>query len=218
MRIRAATDSKNGAYDSAQIDESSPPLNPTSASLLGGVASPCALVHEGTSALPDASTQVAWATGGCLLIRRDCFQTLDGFDNRFFLYYEDVDLCKRAKEAGFEVWYSPDVAAIHHWPLHSRPVPAPLRLITRHALLHFARTNWPRWQAWTLGRIVRLEAKLRSLWADRAGNHIAASFYRQLKRLVLDLETGRTDKIIERIEAAAEHLAAVAAAQDGRTT
>ena len=168
--------------------------------------------------LPDASTQVPWATGGCLLIRQDCFQTLGGFDNRFFLYYEDVDLCKRAKEAGYEVWYSPDVAAIHHWPLHSRPVPAPLRLITRHALLHFARTNWPRWQAWTLGRIVRLEAKLRSLWADRAGNHIAASFYRQLKRLVLDLETGRTDKVNERIEAAAEHLAAVAAAQDGRTT
>ncbi|MFO0938531.1 MAG: glycosyltransferase family 2 protein [Gemmataceae bacterium] len=168
--------------------------------------------------LPDVYAAVPWATGGCLLVRRDCFRALGGFDQRFFLYYEDVDLCKRALEAGYGVWYSPDVAAIHHWPLHSRPVPAPLRLITRHALLHFARQNWPRWQAWILGRIVRLEAKVRSMWADRAGNHVAASFYRQLKRLVRDLETGRTDKVSRRIESAAEHLAAVAAAQDGRTT
>jgi N-acetylglucosaminyl-diphospho-decaprenol L-rhamnosyltransferase len=168
--------------------------------------------------LPDAATRVPWATGGCLLIRRDCFRSLGGFDRRFFLYYEDVDLCRRATGAGFEVWYTPAAAAVHHWPLHARPVPAPLRLITRHALLTYARTYWPRWQAWALGRVVSLESRLRKAWATRAGNLIAADFYRAMRRMVHDLERGRTEAVAHSIGVAAEHLAAVAAAQDGRTT
>lgn len=167
--------------------------------------------------LPDEVAPVAWATGGCMLIRRDCIEALAGFDEKFFLYYEDVDFCKRAAEKGFEIWFAPSAVAIHHWPLHSRPVPAPLRLITRHALLTYARNYWPRWQAWLLGRIVRIEGRLRAAWASRAGNPVAAQFYRKMRKLVTHLEAGRMDDVRAMIDGAAEHLAAVAAAQDGRT-
>jgi N-acetylglucosaminyl-diphospho-decaprenol L-rhamnosyltransferase len=189
---------------------------PTLANTLAGIFSPrwkrkCRPLPDGEQA------RVPWATGGCLLVHRDCFRMLGGFDERFFLYYEDVDLCKRATQAGFEVWFVPSASAVHHWPLHSRPVPAPLRLITRHALLTFARNYWPKWQSWCLGRIIRLEARLRAAWAARAGNPGAAKFYRAMRKLVSDVECGRNEEVSESIAAAAEHLAAVAAAQDGRT-
>ncbi len=104
---------------------------------------------------------VPWVTGCCLLLRRDCLHELGGLDEDFFLYYEDVDLCVRARARGWSVWYEPNLAVVHHHPLHCRPVPAVLRLVTRHSLLTYAAKHWPRWQCRLLSRIVRTEALAR---------------------------------------------------------
>ena len=44
----------------------------------------------------DRISEVDWVTGCCMFVRRDCFADLGGLDANFFLYYEDVDLCRRA--------------------------------------------------------------------------------------------------------------------------
>ncbi|MGL6097522.1 MAG: glycosyltransferase family 2 protein [Fimbriiglobus sp.] len=160
---------------------------------------------------------VPWVTGGCLLVRRDCFRQLGGMDERFFLYYEDVDLCQRARAAGWTVWYEPGVRVTHHFPLHARTVPPPLRLVTRHALLTYSRKHWPRWQAKLLGGIVWLEASAREAAARWRGQPDAARCYRQMRRLVGDLAAGRAGVVAERIRFAAGFLDRVAAAQDGKT-
>lgn len=51
--------------------------------------------------------------GAFLVIRRALFERLDGFSARFFLYYEDVDLCRRARNAGYLTWYLSGVSVIH---------------------------------------------------------------------------------------------------------
>ncbi len=51
--------------------------------------------------------------GAFLMIRRDLFALLDGFDERFFVYYEDVDLCLRARQAGFAVRHLAGPVARH---------------------------------------------------------------------------------------------------------
>ncbi|WP_157960445.1 glycosyltransferase [Marinimicrobium alkaliphilum] len=57
---------------------------------------------------------VDWASGACLAIRGDVFRQLDGFDERYFLYYEDVDLCWRARrDLQVPVWYFPSVKLVH---------------------------------------------------------------------------------------------------------
>ncbi len=48
-----------------------------------------------------------WLAGACLLIRRDFFEELGGFDPRFFLFFEDTDLCRRCWKAGKRVVYFP---------------------------------------------------------------------------------------------------------------
>jgi GT2 family glycosyltransferase len=161
---------------------------------------------------------VEWATGGCLLIRRECFEQLGGLDESFFLYYEDVDFCRRAAAGGWGVWFDPALEVTHHWPLHARPVPAPLRLITRHALLTYARRHWSRWQSRALSGVVWAEAGARQLWASLRGRKDAARCFGELRKLVGDVAAERDEAANERIRFAAGFLHPVAAAQDGRTS
>jgi N-acetylglucosaminyl-diphospho-decaprenol L-rhamnosyltransferase len=165
----------------------------------------------------DAKRAVEWATGGCLLVRRACFEALGGLDESFFLYYEDVDFCRRAAAAGWGVWFDPSVQVTHHWPLHTRPVPAPLRLVTRHALLKYAQRYWRGWQAKVLGGIVWTEATARLMWAALRRRATDASCYAHLRRLVGDVRAQRDDVAAERIRYAAGFLSPIAAEQDGRT-
>lgn len=51
--------------------------------------------------------------GAALLIKRDLFEKLGGFDERYFLYYEDIDLCRRIRKMGREVVYYPNVEIEH---------------------------------------------------------------------------------------------------------
>lgn len=51
--------------------------------------------------------------GAFLMIRRPVFARLQGFSTEFFVYYEDVDLCKRARDAGWSSWYLSDASVIH---------------------------------------------------------------------------------------------------------
>jgi len=52
-----------------------------------------------------STQEVQSVLGACLLIRSDLFRSLAGFDENFFLYVEELDLCRRIRKAGFQVWY-----------------------------------------------------------------------------------------------------------------
>lgn len=160
---------------------------------------------------------VDWVTGGCLLVRRDCFTQLGGLDEAFFLYYEDVDFCCRATAAGWRVWFDPALEVTHHWPLHARRVPAPLRLMTRHALLTYAKKHWAGWHAGVMSGVVWAEAALRQAWAATRGDWDAGRCYGQLRKLVGDVAAGREKDARRRIRYAAAFLNPIAAEQDGRT-
>jgi GT2 family glycosyltransferase len=186
---------------------------PTLANTLGGLVRPRSR-RRCRHRPADARADVPWVTGGCLLVRRDCFRQLGGLDEGYFLYYEDVDFCRRARGRGWAVVYEPGVAVTHHWPLHTRAVPAPLRLITRHALLGYARKHWPRWQAGLLGFVVWAEAAARGLAARVRGDAVAADCYRRLRGLVIDVLRGRDHAARRAVRYAARFLAPIAAAQD----
>jgi N-acetylglucosaminyl-diphospho-decaprenol L-rhamnosyltransferase len=143
--------------------------------------------------------RVPWATGCCLLLRRECVEDLGGLDEQFFLYYEDVDLCLRARARGWSVCYEPNLAVVHHHPLHCRPVPAVMRLVTRHSLLTYAAKHWPRWQFHVLARIVRTEAMARRLWAWCEGDASKARAFAELSALATELASGKVALARERI-------------------
>jgi GT2 family glycosyltransferase len=54
-----------------------------------------------------------WVSGACMLVRRDLLERLDGFDEGFFMYCEDTDLCRRVRDAGYDVRFEPAAVAVH---------------------------------------------------------------------------------------------------------
>lgn len=66
-----------------------------------------------TCADPFSPAQVDWIPGAFSIIRRSVLDKVGFFDERFFFYCEEVDLCRRIKAANYEVWYWPDVEVVH---------------------------------------------------------------------------------------------------------
>jgi N-acetylglucosaminyl-diphospho-decaprenol L-rhamnosyltransferase len=58
-------------------------------------------------------TSVGWLSGACIGVRRSTFNQVQGFDEGFFMYFEDVDLGKRVIEAGFENHFIPGATIVH---------------------------------------------------------------------------------------------------------
>jgi len=62
----------------------------------------------------DAPVEVSGVPGSYLMLSRELFRQLGGFDERFFMYYEDEDLCRRIRQAGRAIYCLPDAKAIHY--------------------------------------------------------------------------------------------------------
>ena len=54
-----------------------------------------------------------WTSFACVLIRRQVFEDIGLLDEEFFMYFEDVDFCKRAREAGWKIIHNPDAHVVH---------------------------------------------------------------------------------------------------------
>lgn len=74
--------------------------------------------HRNPPRIPASCTKVDWVSGACLLLATETWQSLEGFDEGYFLYFEDVDLCWRLVKTKREVLFEPR-AAIHHLRGHS---------------------------------------------------------------------------------------------------
>ncbi len=62
---------------------------------------------------PRAAISVDWLVGASLMVRHNAFEEVGGFDERFFLYYEETDLCRRARQAGWLSVYLPQSRVMH---------------------------------------------------------------------------------------------------------
>lgn len=88
---------------------------------------------------PDTSLVVEWLSGACLLGRRDALAAVRGFDPRYFLYWEDADLCRRLRRYGYHVRYVTGATAVHAVGHSSRTArPASIRAFHESAYLYYA--------------------------------------------------------------------------------
>ena len=63
--------------------------------------------------LCETPTAVDWVSGAALMIRREVIEQIGLLDERYFMYYEEVDYCRRAKVADWEVWHVPQAEIVH---------------------------------------------------------------------------------------------------------
>jgi hypothetical protein len=102
---------------------------------------------------PDDETQeVGWLSGAALLCRRDALEQVGGFDTGFFMFSEEVDLCRRVSRAGWRVVYLPE-AQITHYGGASTEQAVP----SRHINFNAARVRYFRkHHGMVAGRVLRL--------------------------------------------------------------
>jgi N-acetylglucosaminyl-diphospho-decaprenol L-rhamnosyltransferase len=86
------------------------------------------------------ATEVDWVAGSCLMIRSSAFRSVDGMDERFFLYWEDADLCQRVRAKGWGVIYLPQAEIVHQVGRSSRHVRVrSIVAFHRSAFLYYAK-------------------------------------------------------------------------------
>lgn len=85
-----------------------------------------------------------WVAGMFMLFRREAFSALGGFDERYFLYYEDVDICARARSRGMEIALATAASVTHHAQRASHRNLQHALWHARSALRYFTRARPPR--------------------------------------------------------------------------
>ncbi|WP_417485332.1 glycosyltransferase family 2 protein [Maricaulis salignorans] len=70
-------------------------------------------LHWEADDVPDDMTEVPTVSGAAMMMRRDDFLEIGGFDESYFLHVEDIDICRSVRMAGGQVWFEPRVEILH---------------------------------------------------------------------------------------------------------
>jgi len=95
---------------------------------------------------PDSTMAVDWVSGACFLVRRADFESIGGFDESYFMYAEDVDLCWRLGRAGHRVAYAPAAEVTHTQGTSTDRHPYRMILEHHRSLLRFAVRSSQGWR------------------------------------------------------------------------
>jgi GT2 family glycosyltransferase len=87
----------------------------------------------------DVDRRVPWVVGAVLAIRREAFDAVGGFDESFHMYFEEVDLCYRMREAGWETRFTPAAEVVHLGGASTQQRRAPMRIRLSLSAMEFHR-------------------------------------------------------------------------------
>jgi len=95
---------------------------------------------------PEQAGTADWVSGACFLVRRTAFEALGGFDEAYFMFAEDMDLCWRACRAGWGVGHQPEAVVTHLQGVSTRR--HPYRMLVEHhrSALRFALRSTEGWR------------------------------------------------------------------------
>lgn len=121
----------------------------------------------------EAMTDVDWVSGACFLARRRALEELGGFDESYFMYAEDTDLCWRARRAGWGVVYVPVAVVTHVQGISTARRPYRMLVAHHRSVFHFATRTERGWHRLALPPMavllaLRLGVKcVRQAWVAR---------------------------------------------------
>lgn len=131
-----------------------------------------------------------WASGACLLARRTALEALEGLDEQFFMYSEDIDLCRRLHEEGFGLRYEPEAVVVHEGGV-SAPRSGLLPTLADSRIRYTRKHRGPRTEL--LERLgIALESLIR-IFLARGGRAARAGHAGALKRALTPARHLRTD-------------------------
>ena len=132
---------------------------------------------------PKETEKVDWVSGAALMIRADLFRKLRGFDEKIFMYMEDVDLCFRANEIGFKTYFYPNINLIHREHGSSNRAFAINQIY--QGLLYFYRKHKPYWQYFAVKGLLIGKALIAVTIGGLMNNNYLKKTYGQALRLAI---------------------------------
>jgi N-acetylglucosaminyl-diphospho-decaprenol L-rhamnosyltransferase len=78
-----------------------------------------------------------WVSSACMLVRRTAFDDVGLLDDRYFCHMDDVDLCRRARDAGWHVWYEPAAEVVHLMGASTAATTRPTHAVSSAAIRNF---------------------------------------------------------------------------------
>jgi N-acetylglucosaminyl-diphospho-decaprenol L-rhamnosyltransferase len=124
-----------------------------------------------------AVTEVDWVSGACFVARRRALDELGGFDEGYFMYAEDTDLCWRARRAGWGVVYVPGASVTHRRGVSTARRPYRMLVAHHRSVLRFARrttTGWRRLALPLTALLLALRLVVMAAWQALAARRSAA--------------------------------------------
>ena len=94
---------------------------------------------------PDVERDAGWLSGSCLLIRRSAFDALDGFDDGYFMYFEDVDFGARLSAAGFRNRFVPASTVVHTGGHSTKAISGDMLRVHHASAYRFVTKQYPAW-------------------------------------------------------------------------
>lgn len=126
---------------------------------------------------PKKIEKVAWVSGACLMIRRDIFEKIGGFEKEIFMYMEDVDICFRARQNGFNTFFYPNINLIHQERGSSNRTFAILNIYK--GLLFFFKKHKSKIQYIFVKNLLMLKAYLLTTLGKLTGNSYLYKTYKE---------------------------------------
>jgi GT2 family glycosyltransferase len=130
-----------------------------------------------------APRRVGFLSGACVMARREMWQEIGLLDDRIFLFLEDADWCRRAGEAGWELWYLPELEVVHlggeSFRVRSGGRSHHISRERCSSLIYYFEKHEPPWKVGLLRYVVRLSlgVRLMSLVVRRLTRQVDAETY-----------------------------------------
>ena len=128
----------------------------------------------------DDVREVDWAQSAALLVRRDAAEQIGWFDPAFFVYSDEVDFCKRLRDAGWRTLYVPEAVAIHHEQLSTGAVPERRIVELSRNRDRYMRKHHSRASAWAVRLLTAFTYGLRAIAAVVLPGHDPRRYLRHV--------------------------------------
>jgi len=125
---------------------------------------------------PNKIKEADWISGACILTKKEYFEKLDGFDEKIFMYMEEIDLFYRAKKHGFKVFFYPEAQFIHLGSQSSARRSFPI-LQVYQGLIYFYKKHFSKFSLFILIIMLKLKALIGFLIGKIINNQYLTQTY-----------------------------------------
>jgi len=123
--------------------------------------------HGEYRASSDRWRETGWLSGSCQLVRRAAFDAIGGFDDSYFMYFEDVDLGDRLTKAGWRNLYVPAASVVHSGAHSTKSVAAKMRAEHHRSAYLYLSRKYSAWYLWPVRVGLRVALAVRAQITSR---------------------------------------------------